>query len=73
MRRGDYFTRAGAERLSGRIVDYWKLRGYFGIEITLVEHKLTLPGEKESKVLYFVRSNIGPKGFPPLTVQALAA
>ena len=73
MRRGDYFTRNGAERLSERIVDYWKLRGYFGIETKVIEHKITLPGGEEPEVLFFVRSNIGPKGFPPLTVQALAA
>ena len=59
LRNSDSLSQGGAERLAERIETYWRLRGYFGIKTTLDVFPL---GDKFG---YAVRSNIGPKGFPP--------
>lgn len=60
-------TKVGAERLARRIEDYWRKRGYTGIKTKIdghiVDNVLLEPGER--RTIFFVRSNIGPLGFPP--------
>jgi hypothetical protein len=63
----NYFTERGAKMLGKRIEGYWRNRGYVGIQTHLIEHVvddgMCEPGER--KTIYFVRSNIGPLGYPP--------
>jgi hypothetical protein len=63
----NHFTARGAEKLAKRIERYWKERGYAGIKAHIVEHivDLELLERGERRTIYFVRSNIGPLGFPP--------
>ena len=63
----NYLTSRGAKKLTKWIEDYWKNRGYVGIQTSLVPHILDegLREDGERKTLYFVRSNIKGNGFPP--------
>jgi hypothetical protein len=63
----NHFTERNAERLAKRIEKYWKERGYAGIKTHIVEHIVDegIRERGEHKTLFFVRSNIGPLGFPP--------
>jgi hypothetical protein len=60
-------SEAGAKRLARKIEGYWQTRGYTGIKTKIVDHvvdgALLEPGER--RTIYFVRSNIGARGFPP--------
>jgi hypothetical protein len=68
-------TEAGAKRLARKIEDYWRKRGYTGIKTKIVDHvdndALLEPGER--RTIFFVRSNIGPRGFPPRKDSSEAA
>jgi hypothetical protein len=71
----NYFTRPGAEKLQGIIERYWRRKGYRGIETRIVEHicdRAELE-PRERATIYFVRSNIGPLGFPPVRKPDLEA
>lgn len=52
----DYFSKYGAGLLAARIKDYWRERGFFGIVCERYELQPDV---------WTVRSNIGPRGFPP--------
>ena len=69
----DYMTQRGAEALCKKILDYWKDKGFHGIRVHLERELVKLPGDSHDNALYFVRSNIGPTGFPPLFASAKAA
>jgi hypothetical protein len=60
----DYASRDGARALGDRIVAYWRRRGFMGIAITITDAPYTVCGIKVG-THSLVRSNIGPKGFPP--------
>jgi hypothetical protein len=62
----NHFTEKGAQKLAERIERYWAERGY-ACKTHLVEH-ITHEAEREHgerHTIYFIRSNIGPLGFPP--------
>jgi hypothetical protein len=63
----NYLTSRGAQRLAKRIERYWQERGYAGIQTNLLPYIIDegMRERGEHKTLYFVRSNIGPLGFPP--------
>jgi hypothetical protein len=74
MAERNSMTRLGAQALCQKIERYWRKRGFLGIETYLLHQKVTPAysphGDQE---FYFVRSNIGPSGFPPLFANRVAA
>ena len=53
----------GAERIASRIREYWIGRGYLGIvaePVVLVDRL-----GRNRRLIWGVRTNIGPDGFPP--------
>lgn len=60
----NYLTATNARALQSRIERYWRARGYLGIK-TWLEAGPGLTDNNTEKLMYFVRSNIGPNGFPP--------
>jgi hypothetical protein len=71
MRDPNSPTEGGAKRLARKVEAYWQTRGYFGIKTKIVAHvddALLEPSER--RTIYFVRSNIGPLGFPPRVAAA---
>lgn len=60
----DYFKKNNAKSLQAKIEKYWRDRGYHGIKTWLTYMTFT-DDERDHGTLYFVRSNIGPRGFPP--------
>lgn len=68
----DFLSHDGARLLAQRIRQYWLEQGYPGIQTKLDAvdiQNVKLGGEA---ILYCVRSNIGPDGFPPKHI-AMAA
>jgi hypothetical protein len=62
----EFLSEPGAKRLAHRISTYWKSRGFYGIKTFVL--KLDVPHRKrpgQVQPVYFVRSNIGPRGYPP--------
>ena len=57
----DTLSYSGASRLAAHICTYWRSRGYPLIEaVVTAEAK-----DKDGCILYCVRSNISPRGYPP--------
>jgi hypothetical protein len=63
MNETDYLCSAGARILMARILDYWRARGYYGIAVERYHI---------SDGTYGIRSNIGPKGYPPRLIGGKA-
>jgi hypothetical protein len=66
--RGDMINERGAERLASRIREHWIGRGYLGIvaePVVLVDRF----GTRSRRLIWSVRTNIGPDGFPPRLPQ----
>ncbi len=64
----DYLDRDGANRLRDQIVSYWRRRGYLGIDVQVHEQnrqRRDFDGTLITTPVFVIRSNIGPKGFPP--------
>jgi hypothetical protein len=61
-------TESGARGLARMIESYWRGRGYLGIKCR-VEHEVieceARGDDYRPHAVFFVRSNIGPTGFPP--------
>lgn len=60
----DFCDREGALRLRDMIVMYWRRQGYMGIAVVIADEKRMIAGAMVD-VYSTVRSNIGPRGFPP--------
>lgn len=58
-----YLNERGAKKLARKIEDYWKKRGYYGIETWVIDQVCNAKSGPET--FYFVRTNIGANGFPP--------
>ena len=56
----DHGSRQGAKKMAARIIEYWQSRGCHGIEAWAEPVVKTRRG-----MVWGVRSNIGPDGFPP--------
>ena len=56
----DACCEGGAEKIAADIEAYWRRRGYPGIRVRIMAER-----DKKSNLIYGVRSNIGPNGFPP--------
>lgn len=54
----DYYSKPGAALLADRIILYWQRRGFAGVTATRYQ-------DPNFAGLWFVRSNIGARGFPP--------
>lgn len=64
----DYLDRDGATKLAAAITRYWFRHGYPLIDARVYEqHRQlrTTSGKMVSAPYWVVRSNVGPKGFPP--------
>jgi hypothetical protein len=62
----DAMTAQGANALAARIREFWQARGYHGIETRVVSvDRCRSQSRPEVEIIYCVRSNIGPNGFPP--------
>ena len=57
--------KSGAEALAVRLANYWRKRGFHGIRTSLM--RIAHNGGRD--MLWCVRSNIGPNGFPPRLAQ----
>jgi hypothetical protein len=66
--RGNMISEHGAQRLASRIRDYWVGCGYLGIvaEPVVLVHAV---GSRNRRLIWSVRTNIGPDGFPPRLPQ----
>lgn len=60
-----------AEGLCQSIIDYWHGAGYNGIDAWIIKTPRMQPGgaEDHKAVDFHVRSNIGPRGFPPREIN----
>lgn len=62
----DYSTFIGARMLAHQIEDYWRCRGFVGIKTQVIDE-----GARQNThtcgghIVWGVRSNIGPDGYPP--------
>lgn len=67
----NFFTERGATKLAKRFERYWQAQGFAGIETRVVDDIVDeeLCERSERRTIYFVRSNIGPLGFPPHTLE----
>jgi hypothetical protein len=61
----DSLSRVGATYLAAKIEEYWKGRGFNGIRAAAYEIRDRLVTGTGSSIVFGVRSNIGPNGFPP--------
>jgi hypothetical protein len=57
----DHYTGPGSVRLKETILTYWQNRGFHGIRVERYRHP-------DFPALWFIRSNIGPNGYPPRKV-----
>lgn len=66
MEERDGMSEIGARKLAGAIEQHWHAQGYHGIKTFYDVRKVEIdPATGKEKKLWFVRSNIGPTGFPP--------
>lgn len=63
----NYFTRGNAQTLREWIEHHWHSKGYLGIRTWLEPRWIegVTIGGKPAPGSWYVRSNIGPTGFPP--------
>jgi hypothetical protein len=61
-KEADYYSKFGAGALVTQIVNYWTGRGFHGIVCTRYQ-------DPDFPTLWFVRSNVGPNGYPPRTKE----
>lgn len=63
----------GATALAQRIEQFWRDRGYHGIKTFIEANECVERKAGGGHMLYSVRSNIGPLGYPPAVPARVAA
>lgn len=64
----DTLTEGGARGLAHKITRYWQRKGYKGIAVRI--EPIETIRLRADEILYTVRSNIGPLGYPPRETAA---
>lgn len=62
----DASGKLGARRIANRIITYWRGCGYRGITADVIETTMR-DHFNNPQIVYRVISNIGPRGYPPLS------